>query len=167
MVAPLTFPLWATSLAQSTTYVQCCDDLNSRRHIRTTGRRPNGPLQQDNVTGDEVREMQRAAVEVYTDSIVSISGVTDGCDCERGSSCMAQVWLAPYRENQPRGLVPARLMALEGSAQCNAGRSNTTRAILVFRASGVGQNSLRGIKERNACSTTFPPARLPRQIGCW
>jgi hypothetical protein len=53
--------------------------------------------------------VQRAALQVYPDSIVSISGVTDGCDCEDGSRSTAQVWLALNRENQTRSLVLSKI----------------------------------------------------------
>jgi hypothetical protein len=106
VAAPLMFLSCATALAQSATDVQRCQDSELYRHIRTTDpSRPNRPLRRDNISDDEVREVQRAALEVYPDFIVSISGVTDGCDCEDGSNCTAQVWLALYRENQTRSLV--------------------------------------------------------------
>ena len=35
--------------------------------------------------------------------------MTDGCDCEDGSNCTAQVWLALYRENQTRSLVLSKI----------------------------------------------------------
>jgi surface-adhesin protein E len=110
LVALLTFLVFATALAQSATDVQHRDNFGLFRHIRTTDPgRPNGPLRQDNITDEEVREVQRAALEVFPDFIVSISGVTDGCDCEDGSNCTAQVWLALYRENQTRSLVLSKI----------------------------------------------------------
>jgi len=106
LAAPLTSFLCATALAQDASDVQHCEDFQSYRHIRTADPgRPTGPLRQDNISDDEVREVQRAALAVYPDSIVTISGVTNGCDCEDGSNCTAQVWLALYRENQTRSLV--------------------------------------------------------------
>jgi hypothetical protein len=48
-------------------------------------------------------------LEVYPDSIVSISGVTDGCDCEDGSKCTAQLWLSLNSENQTRSLVLSKI----------------------------------------------------------
>src|ERR1700720_58037 len=107
LVAPL---LCATALAQSAADVQHRDNSGWFRHIRTTDPgRPNGPLRQDNITDEEVRELQRAVLEVFPDAIVGISGVTDGCDCEDGSNCTAQVWLALYRENQTRSLVLSKI----------------------------------------------------------
>jgi len=43
------------------------------------------------------------------DFIVNISGVTNGCDCEEGSNCTAQVWLALYRQDHTRSLVLSKL----------------------------------------------------------
>jgi hypothetical protein len=111
LVAPLTFLLCSMALAQSGADVQRPGDSEWFRHIRTTdpGGRPNGPLRQDNISDEEVREVQQAALEVYPDSIVNISGVTDGCNCEEGSACTAQVWLALYREEHIRGLVLSKI----------------------------------------------------------
>jgi hypothetical protein len=111
LVAPLTFLLCSMALAQSGADVQRPGDSEWFRHIRTSdpGGRPNGPLRQDNISDEEVREVQQAALEVYPDSIVNISGVTDGCNCEEGSACTAQVWLALYREEHIRGLVLSKI----------------------------------------------------------
>jgi hypothetical protein len=111
LFAPLTFLLCSTALAQGAADVQHRGDSEWFRHIRTTdpGARPNGPLRQDNISDEEVREVQRAALEVYPDFIVNISGVTDGCNCEEGGACTAQVWLALYREEHIRGLVLSKI----------------------------------------------------------
>ena len=110
LVAPLTFLLCTMALAQSAADVQRRGDSEWFRHIRTADPgRPNKPLRQENITDEEVREVQRAALEVYPDFIVNISGVTDGCDCEDGSNCTAQVWLALYREDHTRSLVLSKI----------------------------------------------------------
>lgn len=104
--------LCATVLAQGTpeTDVQRCEDSGRYRHVRTTEPAPlNKPLRPDNISDDEVREVQGAALEVYPDFIVSISGVTQGCNCEEGDNCTAQLWLALYRENQTRSLVLSKI----------------------------------------------------------
>lgn len=108
--AHLTLLLCGSVPAQNATNAQLCEDFEPYRNIRTTEPgRPNKPLRQDNITDEEVREIQRAALEVYPDSIVSISGVTDGCDCEDGSRCSAQVWLALNRGNLTRSLVLSKI----------------------------------------------------------
>jgi hypothetical protein len=99
-----------TAFAQNAPEEQVCEDFGSYRHIRIAEpRAPNGTLRKDNITDEEVREVQRAALEVYPDSIVNISAVTDACDCEDGSNCTAQVWLALYRENITRSLVLSKI----------------------------------------------------------
>src|SRR5271156_316049 len=109
-VAHFTMFLCASASAQSTTGAQLCDDFEQYRYIRTVEpTRPNRPLRLDNITDEEVREEQRATLAVYPDSIVSISGVTDGCDCEDGSRCTAQVWLALSRKDQTRSLVLSKI----------------------------------------------------------
>jgi hypothetical protein len=157
VAASVTLLLCATALAQDATDVQSCDDFESYRHIVTTEPRPiNGTLRRDNISDEEVREVQRAALEVYPDSIVSISGVTDGCDCEDGSNCTAQVWLALYRENQTRSLV---LSKIDGHWKIGAVQSwwiqyNPHQAS--FPGFGRGANQIAWQKENQRLFDNFP-----------
>jgi hypothetical protein len=70
---------------------------------------PSRPARRENISDEEVREVQDAALQVYPDFIVVISGVTDGCTCEEGSQCSAQVGLALNRNNVTRSLVLSKL----------------------------------------------------------
>ena len=70
---------------------------------------PNRPMRRENISDEEVREVQEAALQVYPDFIVVISGVTDGCACEEGRQCSAQVGLALNRNNVTRTLVLSRI----------------------------------------------------------
>jgi hypothetical protein len=70
---------------------------------------PNRPARRENISDEEVREVQEAALQVYPDFIVVISGVTDGCVCEEGRQCSAQVGLALNRNNVTRVLVLSRI----------------------------------------------------------
>jgi hypothetical protein len=70
---------------------------------------PNRPARRENISDEEVREVQDAALQVYPDFIVVISGVTDGCACEEGRQCSAQVGLALNRNNVTRSLVLSRI----------------------------------------------------------
>jgi hypothetical protein len=63
----------------------------------------------ENISDEEVREVQEAALQVYPDFIVVISGVTDGCACEEGRQCSAQVGLALNRNNVTRSLLLSRI----------------------------------------------------------
>ena len=67
------------------------------------------PARRENISDEEVREVQDAALRVYPDFIVVISGVTDGCACEEGRQCSAQVGLALNRNNVTRSLVLSRI----------------------------------------------------------
>jgi hypothetical protein len=69
----------------------------------------NRPMRRENISDEEVREVQDAALQVYPDFIVVISGVTDGCACEEGGQCSAQVGLALNRNDVTRGLVLSRI----------------------------------------------------------
>ena len=67
------------------------------------------PARRENISDEEVREVQDAALRVYPDFIVVISGVNDGCTCEEGRQCSAQVGLALNRNNVTRSLVLSRI----------------------------------------------------------
>jgi hypothetical protein len=70
---------------------------------------PNRPMRRENISDEEVREVQDAALQVYPDFIVVISGVTDGCACEEGRQCSAQVGLALNRNDVTRSLVLSKI----------------------------------------------------------
>lgn len=93
-----------------TTPEQRAETLRKEAHIfGTEPRRPNGTPRRDNITDEEVREIQRVAVGIYPDAIVNISTVTDGCECEEGDSCTEQVWLVLYKPSRMRGLMLSKI----------------------------------------------------------
>jgi len=156
VAAPLILLLCATVLAQNSSEVQHCEDFEQYRHIRTTDPLPNRPLRRDDINDEEVREVQRAALEVYPDFIVYISGVTDGCDCEDGGSCTAQIWLAMNREKQTRSLV---LSKIDGHWKIGAMQSwllqyNAHRES--FPGYGRGANQLAWQQENQRLLDNFP-----------
>jgi hypothetical protein len=63
------------------------------RIFRTHPSRRGGPLRSVNLNDIEVREIQAAAVGVYSDAVINISGSTVGCHCEDGPKCTGEVWL--------------------------------------------------------------------------
>ena len=109
MAALLTFLLCATAIAQNTSDVKRCEDFERYRHIRTTEPLPNRPLRRNDTSDEEVAEVQRAALKIFPDFIVYISGTTAGCDCEEGGNCTAQVWLALNLENKTQSLVLSKI----------------------------------------------------------
>jgi hypothetical protein len=104
--------LWLISAASFAhgTFGRWQETLRKQSDIRSTEpHRPNGPARRDNITDEEVREVQHAALEIYPDAIVNISTVTNGCECEEGGNCTAQVWLVLYRPNRTRGLMLSKI----------------------------------------------------------
>jgi hypothetical protein len=103
--------LCATAFSQNVGDAQVCEDFSQYRYIRTSQPSPpNGSVRQDNITDEEVREVQHAAREIYPDTVVIIGAVMEGCDCEDGGSCTAQVGITLNRENyQTRTLVLSRI----------------------------------------------------------
>lgn len=162
VAALLTFLLCATALGQNAADVQRCEDSGRYRHIKFTAPGPlNRPLRQDNIGDEEVREVQRAALEVYPDFIVNISGVTEGCDCEDGANCTAQVWLALYRGDQTRSLV---LSKIDGHWKIGAVQSWWIRYSAHqtdLRNLGRGAARLAWQQENQRLLDSFPACPLP------
>ena len=68
-------------------------------------------LREDNITDQEVREIQAQVDRYFPGIIVMIDGVQAPCDCREGSGCTAQVNLASGSANQP---VLMRLSRING-----------------------------------------------------
>jgi hypothetical protein len=66
--------------------------------------RANAPLRKININDEEVREIQTVVHELAPGAIVLISGVVQGCPCEDGPACSAQVWTAIDRSEGIRSL---------------------------------------------------------------
>jgi hypothetical protein len=77
--------------------------------LRTRPHRIDEPLRTENVSDEEIREIQAATVTVYPGAIANVSGVTDGCPCEEGPMCDSQVWILAYRDNRYDGLMLSRI----------------------------------------------------------
>jgi hypothetical protein len=66
--------------------------------------RANTPLRKININDEEVRQIQAVVHELIPGAIVLISGVAEGCPCEDGPDCSAQVWTAIDRSAGIRSL---------------------------------------------------------------
>ena len=75
---------------------------------RTRPVRVDGPLREENISDEEVREVETVMSEYFPGSIVNIGGVTAGCPCEDGVSCDSQVWVVAHRANRSDGLMLSR-----------------------------------------------------------
>jgi hypothetical protein len=96
--------LSATGFAQST-YDLIADAFGKQRAIiGTAPHRSDSHPRRQNISDQEVLEVQRAAMEVYPHAIVNISTVMDGCECEV-ANCTAQVWLVLYRPDRTTGFM--------------------------------------------------------------
>ena len=85
-------------------------EVQQRRYIY--GSRPHRidePLRAENISDEEIREIQAVTIEVYPGAIANISGVTAGCPCEEGPMCDSQVWILAYRNNRYDGLMLSRI----------------------------------------------------------
>jgi hypothetical protein len=55
------------------------------------------PLREENITDQEVLQIEGVMRELYPGAIVYLSAVTDGCPCEDGPGCEDQVWSVAER----------------------------------------------------------------------
>jgi hypothetical protein len=108
--------LSALGVAQST-YDLKINALGQRHAILgTEPHRRDAHPRRENISDEEVREVQRAAMEVYPDAIVNISTVMDECECEV-ENCTAQVWLVLYHPGRTTGFM---LSMIDGHWQVGA-----------------------------------------------
>jgi len=70
----------------------------------TLSYRRSAPLREININDEEVRQIQAVVHELIPGAIVIISGVAQGCPCEDGPSCSAQVWTAIDRSERIHSL---------------------------------------------------------------
>ena len=76
---------------------------------RTRPVRLDGPLREENISDEEVREIEAVMNEQFPGAIVNIGGVTAGCPCEDGGSCDSQVWVVAHRADRSNGLMLSRI----------------------------------------------------------
>jgi len=84
----------------------------AQRRIQVAATQPvrrDGPLRAENITDEEVREIQAAMSSLFPGAIVNIGGVVTGCPCEEGGGCTDQVWVVAYRPERSRGLQLSRI----------------------------------------------------------
>lgn len=74
-------------------------------------KRKDGPLREENISDEEVREIQAIMVEEFPGAIVNIGGVTTDCPCEDGPTCDSRVWVVAHRDATSSGLMLSRIGA--------------------------------------------------------
>lgn len=85
-------------------------EYQQRKHMYgSRPRRIDEPLRAENVSDEEIREIQATTVTVYPGAIANVSGVTAGCPCEDGPMCTSQVWILAHRNNRYDGLMLSRI----------------------------------------------------------
>lgn len=77
--------------------------------LHTKPRRLDEPLREDNISDNEVREIQAITDREFPGQLVNISGVTAGCPCEDGAGCDSQVWVVAHRDGRSGGLLLSRI----------------------------------------------------------
>ena len=67
------------------------------------------PLREENISDQEVLELEAVLRERYPGSVVYISAVTTGCPCEDGPRCTDQVWSVASRNAVSRELAISKI----------------------------------------------------------
>ncbi len=85
-----------------------------RRAYRIRARRPTRPrslrrVREENISDNEVREIEAIMHQHYPGAIVNISAVTNGCACADGPACDSQVWVVADRDRVSNGLVLSQI----------------------------------------------------------
>lgn len=75
----------------------------------TEPRRRDAPARSENISDNEVREIQNVVRDVLPHAIVNISTVVTGCPCEDGPACTDQVWLTATKGEDTYGLQLSRI----------------------------------------------------------
>lgn len=109
--SPSTLRALTSTLFPPTTNGRSVPDILrfQERVRRTMPRRRDAPLRAENISDNEVREIQAVAHGVVPDTLVNISGVVTGCPCEEGQGCSDQVWIVAYSPGQMKGLQLSRI----------------------------------------------------------
>jgi hypothetical protein len=61
-------------------------------------------LRYDNIHDWEVTEIRQKMTELAPGAVVDIDSVYEGCSCEEGSACSAQVWVVSHRQGSDTGV---------------------------------------------------------------
>lgn len=83
--------------------------VKARRLLLSKPRRFSGINREDNLNDIEVREIVAATHTIYPGAIVTIDAVKNGCPCEDGESCDAQVWVVLYEPGNTQGLMLSKI----------------------------------------------------------
>jgi hypothetical protein len=83
--------------------------FRSPQFWRSRPARKDGPLRVENISDEEVREIQGVMSEQFPGAIVNIGGVTVGCPCQDGVSCDSQVWVVAHQVGRTHGLMMSRI----------------------------------------------------------
>ncbi len=71
--------------------------------------RRESPSREENITDNEVREIQVVTANIVPGAILNIGTVVVGCPCEDGQSCSNQVWVVAHRPEKTKGLLLSKI----------------------------------------------------------
>ena len=90
-------------------YATLVDHANACRADELRPKRRDAPLRYENITDNEVREIQEVARGVVPRALVNIAGVVEGCPCEDGPDCSDQVWILAANSDATVGLLVSKI----------------------------------------------------------
>jgi hypothetical protein len=74
------------------------------------GAEPAKKYRYENISDEEVREIQAVVAEIKPGAIVHIGAVTEGCVCEDGPTCSHEAWIVAYESRRSTGFRMSRMM---------------------------------------------------------
>lgn len=84
-------------------------EMTQRRINQTKPRRRDYPARTENISDDEIREIEYVTHEIFPQTLVNIGTVVSGCPCEDGAKCTAQVWLSAIKNDKTYELQLSRI----------------------------------------------------------
>lgn len=81
------------------------------RYWGSRPKRADSPLRAQNISDDEVREIQSVLGVGGHPELLNIAGVVTGCPCEDGPACREQVWVVNSAGGRMQGLMLSRIDA--------------------------------------------------------
>ena len=76
---------------------------------RTRPHRDERTLRAENISDEEIRQIELAVGPVMSKALLNIGAVTDSCPCEEGPLCSSQVWVVASTSQQTLGLMFSKI----------------------------------------------------------
>ena len=137
---------------------------SDRYPTRAQPRRKDGPLREVNLSDQETREIQAAALDVVPGSLLNISGAVAGCPCEEGPACSDQVWVVAHRPGHTQGLELSRIDGHWMIGVVQQWYLNLEQIQSMRRTEAYGK-ALQSLNDSFPICPNKPPALIPEAVS--